>query len=255
MTTISADGSANFRFVDRAIKRFSGQRDPARLKVLDFGCGTGSLVERLCELFYDAYGCDTVKCWSETSVAHRLFEITVNPYRLPFPDDEFDAVVSISVLEHAANKHEVFEEVHRVLKPGGISLHLFPSKWYLFTEPHVYVPLMSWFWPYVPRWWLALWAIMGLRAPFQRQLTWREVVAANLEYARTGLSYWSNRRYRHLALKTFGNYASPMTFYVDQADGGVAKLVRRLPGKTLLAALSGAVRMKFIVIRKLVAAA
>jgi SAM-dependent methyltransferase len=249
MQTNAADGSANFSFVDRAIKHFCGHRDPARVKVLDFGCGAGGLVERLCSLFYDAYGCDVVKCWDERTT-DRLFVIAPNPYRLPFPDNEFDAVVSISVLEHAANKREIFEEIRRVLKPGGVCLHLFPSKWYLPTEPHVYVPLMSWLWPHVPRWWLALWAMAGLRAPFQKRLTWRQVVAANLEYARTGLSYWSNRRYRRLARLTFGNYESPMGFYVDQAHGGVAQLVRRLPGKPLFAALSGAVRMKFIVLRK-----
>lgn len=42
-----------------------------------------------------------------------------------FPDRSFDCVFSMHVLEHvrAADVHQVAKEIHRILKPGGYSIH------------------------------------------------------------------------------------------------------------------------------------
>jgi len=40
---------------------------------------------------------------------------------LPFPDDSFDVVYSWGVLHHSPNTQRAFQEVARVLKPGGIA--------------------------------------------------------------------------------------------------------------------------------------
>ena len=42
---------------------------------------------------------------------------------LPYPDDYFDAVVCVDVLEHVTDLTEVLAEVARVLKPGGLFLY------------------------------------------------------------------------------------------------------------------------------------
>src|SRR5207247_10598535 len=39
--------------------------------------------------------------------------------RIPFPDDEFDIVYMMQVIEHIARPHEFFDEVRRILKPAG----------------------------------------------------------------------------------------------------------------------------------------
>lgn len=49
---------------------------------------------------------------------------------IPYPDDEFDLVISDNVLEHLAEPLEVFREVRRVLKPGGLFLFKTPNKWH-----------------------------------------------------------------------------------------------------------------------------
>ena len=173
------------------------------------------------------------------------------PYRLPYQDGAFDVVISTSVLEHAQNKEELFIEIRRVLKTGGFSMHLFPAKWYLPSEPHIFVPLVNCFWPNCPRWWLALWALLGVRNQFQYGKPWKEVAEANSEYCAHGLSYWSNRAYRDLSLKIFGNFASPMDFYIKNGYGGIPKLLRKLPFQRLVGWVAGEIRMNFIVVQRM----
>ena len=45
----------------------------------------------------------------------------------PFPDNHFDLIFSKSVIEHLREPDFLFEEVHRVLKPGGTFVCLTPS--------------------------------------------------------------------------------------------------------------------------------
>ena len=44
--------------------------------------------------------------------------------KMPFPDQSFDLVVSVGVMEHFLDEHEVNREIRRVLKPGGYYLVL-----------------------------------------------------------------------------------------------------------------------------------
>lgn len=47
-------------------------------------------------------------------------DIIADAHRLPFADASFDAVWIQAVLEHVLMPHVVAEEIHRVLKPGGL---------------------------------------------------------------------------------------------------------------------------------------
>jgi SAM-dependent methyltransferase len=235
-------------FVDEAIQHFSGG-DRAARRVMDFGCGAGGLVERLAARGYAIEGCDIKPFWDANApVASRLGVISANPYRLPFDDRRFDVVISTSVLEHAQNKDELFREIHRVLKPGGVAIHLYPSKWYLPTEPHIYVPLVNMFWPNCPKWWLSFWAWAGIRNEFQQQMPWREVSAINANYCRDGLSYWTHEAYRKLSLAVFGHYSDETAFFVQRGYGGAAKGLRSLPIPASLAgAICSTLRMSLLV--------
>jgi SAM-dependent methyltransferase len=241
------------RFLDVAIQHFR-PGDRATLRVLDFGCGGGALVSTLARLGYDAFGCDVKPYWAEASPgSERMRIIARSPYALPFDAGSCDVVVSTSVLEHAQNKEEVFPEIHRVLAPSGVALQLYPSKWYLPTEPHIYVPLANVFWPHCPGWWLSLWALLGVRNEYQHGMGWRDVARANRTYCRDGLSYWSHRRYRRLSLQVFGNYADATGFFMEHGYGGLATLARRLRVPPSFAgAASSTFRMSFLVNRKTV---
>ena len=214
-------------FLTAALRDLCGAGPGTRL--LDLGCGAGEMVSRLRQLGFDAWGCDSREFITRFKGGEHLLDITPSPYRLPAEDNSFDVVISSSVLEHAQNKEEVFREIHRILKPGGVTMHLFPGKYYLPAEPHIYVPLVSWFWPHVPKWWLALWSIAGIRNEFQQGYGWREALAENVRYCKAGLSYWPHRRYKRTVKAIFGNTHFPDDYFIRKAHGGSARLARKIP--------------------------
>jgi len=52
--------------------------------------------------------------------------------RLPFEDDSMDCVYSFGVIHHIPESHLVVDEIHRVLKPGGVVMVAFYYKWSAF---------------------------------------------------------------------------------------------------------------------------
>jgi SAM-dependent methyltransferase len=152
------------------LARSEGFAFSSTTKILDFGCGTGGFVNRCLAAGYDAWGCDI----SVEDTQERLKAI-LEPYRLPFADDSFDFVVSHQVFEHVQQPEVACREIARVLRPGGLSIHVFPSR-YRLIEPHVFVPLASF---YRSPWWLALWAKLGVRNEYQKGLTPRETAEHN----------------------------------------------------------------------------
>lgn len=60
----------------------------------------------------------------KSSARFTLYEGTT----LPFPDQSFDAAVSVSVIEHVDNPLNYLSEILRVLKPGGTLYLGFPNR-------------------------------------------------------------------------------------------------------------------------------
>lgn len=99
-------------------------------RLLEAGCGSGRFVYWLNEKGYDIEGLEI----SEDTVAtlHRIYpqlKITQGDVRkLPYPDNSFDGILSLGVIEHVIEGMSVpIQEMHRVLKPGGIALVIVPS--------------------------------------------------------------------------------------------------------------------------------
>ena len=115
-------------------------------RVLDFGCGAGNMVEEYCAAGYEAFGCD-VRVVHESELVRMIDEQT---RALPFADATFDFIFSDQVLEHVQDHVRAFAEIARVMKPGAVSLHIFPAKLKL-TESHLFVPLGGLL---QSRWWL-----------------------------------------------------------------------------------------------------
>jgi SAM-dependent methyltransferase len=217
---------AHYEAVTAYFRRFFDDLGvPKNAKLLDFGCGFGLHMRAYMRAGFDAYGCDI----SEYRADDRVKMIERSPYRIPYDDAQFDLVVSTSVLEHAQNTEEIFREIHRVLKPGGLAIHHFPTRWYLPREPHIYVPLANFFCPDVPRWWLKLWARLGVRNEFQQGLSDDEVVKRNVQYCRDGLWYMTCGQYERISNAVYGNCEWAMTTLIKHSDGGFASLARKIP--------------------------
>jgi SAM-dependent methyltransferase len=180
--------------------------------ILDFGCGDG---ERVCEfrkLGYNAFGVD-IKL-AEQSEFLRLIESTGN-YRIPFADQTFDFVYSNQVFEHVRNHQTALSEIWRVLKPGGISLHLFPPR-HRPIEDHTYVPFAGLF---QGRLWLTVWALLGVRNSFQNGLTFTEVAARNHKYLRENTCYLTKRDIRRLIQSRFRNVIFAEEAFIKHSYG------------------------------------
>jgi SAM-dependent methyltransferase len=216
-------------------------------RVLDVGCGAGDLVLKLRTSGYDAYGADFSESLPDPCPGHlipimsatlydtrRTYKV-ISSYRLPFGDGAFAAVVSTSVVEHVMDKEAFFQEAKRVLAPGGVIICTFPGSKYLPVETHVKVPLVNFFRPSVPRWWLAFWAIVGIRNEFQQGEPWRAVYRRNLIYCQNSLSYWPVRKYRKVLLSLgFQDFQCGTVDYLLHMEGGYAALLRRLKVPKLL---------------------
>ena len=235
-------------FIDRCIREFLPRAaEQRRISVLDFGCGEGALVVALEGRGYQCAGCDINERWEPGDP--RFKKIHRSPYRLPYETGSFDVVFSTSVFEHVLNKEESFDEIRRVLKEDGVTIHLFPSKYYLPYEPHVFIPLLNYLWPNVPKWYLALWALIGIRNAQQRQMSWREVTAFNERFCREGVAYWPTSRYEKCVERLFGNCIFPMAFFATESQGFASKIAR-LFGPRLGGALLRMFRYPLLVARK-----
>jgi len=120
---------------------------PPGAVVLDYGCGSGTVVEMLRAAGYDARGVDIR--WPGATIpdieASQLGREGVLRYyeeggRLPFDDDTFDVVVSDQVFEHVVPLEASVREIERVLRPGGVAYHHFPSR-AVWREGHIGIPL------------------------------------------------------------------------------------------------------------------
>ncbi len=75
---------------------------------------------------------------------HRATVARASGEQLPFRDGSFDLAISLQVLEHVIDPHEVLKETYRVLKPGGF-FYLTCENYLSFWEPHyqvAWLPLM-----------------------------------------------------------------------------------------------------------------
>lgn len=123
----------------------------AGLRILDIGCGRGELVWRLREGGARAFGVEIEPRYLESgAILNTTFRdelpvlaLAEGNGRFPFPEASFDLVVSFQVLEHVSDLEVLAVEVARVLRPGGMTVHVFPAK-YRVIEPHYALPFVHW---------------------------------------------------------------------------------------------------------------
>ena len=179
--------------------------------ILDFGCGDGTTVYAFRRLGYNAFGVDIELRSSEVldlMIREGLCEADGKPfraiahdsYKIPFESESFDYVVSSVVFEHVMDYSQSLEEIYRVLKHGGQSFHIFPSR-YCFIEPHTRVPFgaVIYNYPYFYLWYL----IFG--RSMLKGRTVKDVALSNLKFIRTQTNYLRKGEIVRHVKSHFGN--------------------------------------------------
>lgn len=98
---------------------------PVDGRVLDVGCASNPLLYNLAELGYkNLHGIDigfppgSAHLHPDVEIQYEDGDLT----RTKFPFQHFDAISSLSVLEHGIDFDEYLREMSRILKPGGLLL-------------------------------------------------------------------------------------------------------------------------------------
>ncbi len=97
------------------------------MSLLDVGCGRAfPMAEKW--LSTGARVCGIDPGADRSAVPEGVEVIEGGSEEMPFGDQKFDVITSCAVLEHLEKPAKVFQEFHRVLKPGGKAVLLTPSK-------------------------------------------------------------------------------------------------------------------------------
>jgi len=109
---------------------------PAGAAMLDMGCGRGTSVRLILELFRPArlvafdIDAPVVEQARRRQASHPVAEVELrvaDATRLPFADAEFDAAFELGILHHIPDWRAAVREAARVLKPGGVFYFAEPS--------------------------------------------------------------------------------------------------------------------------------
>lgn len=111
------------------LKWFDKQTDWHNKTVLDLGCAGGFMAEALARNGARVTGIDPAQDAIKAAKSHaKISNLDINydvgvGEQMPYPDNHFDIVACVDVLEHVRDLSQVLAEVVRVLKPGGIFLY------------------------------------------------------------------------------------------------------------------------------------
>ncbi len=125
------------RFAANIIAKLYGHYLPlhATGRLVDLGCGTVPLFEA-----YRPYIAENICVdWggSPHECSHLDHECDLNQ-PLPLGDGEFDTIILSDVLEHIAEPDQLWQEMGRILAPGGKILLNVPFFYWLHETPHDY---------------------------------------------------------------------------------------------------------------------
>lgn len=122
---------AKRQFLSLILDKYSSSVN--RLKVLDVGCGTGAVMQFLIKKNFETHGIDP----SEEALKYCAFKgLSVkksSAEEIDFPENSFDIVFALDVLEHLENPELAVEEIRRVLKKNGVFIMTVPAHQWLWS--------------------------------------------------------------------------------------------------------------------------
>lgn len=121
--------STNRRILDLALPLLTPDS-----RLLDLGAGEGFFSQSVGDFARDTLGVSPAAIVSACDVTPGIFrypEIACAALEddapLPYPDDHFDVVCSVEVVEHVQDQFRFCREIVRVLKPGGTAIISTPN--------------------------------------------------------------------------------------------------------------------------------
>lgn len=104
-------------------------------KLIDLGCGRVPLYEAYKRHVDDNICVD----WKNTFHRNEFVDYECNlAEHLPFGEEEFDTIILSDVLEHIERPEQLWQEMARILRPGGKILMNVPFFYWLHEEPYDY---------------------------------------------------------------------------------------------------------------------
>lgn len=146
---------------------------------LDIGCGTGGFLLSAQHRFRIVVGADIALRWLIVAkkrlagAESHLVLVCCSAESLPFPDEIFDGVIGLHVLEHTQNHAAVVSETARTLKREGLCFFSMPNRFSLGPEPCVRV----WGVGFLPRSLASPYVWLVKRIPYRhiRLVSWFEL--------------------------------------------------------------------------------
>ena len=125
--------SASHRLTNERVFKIIVDHVDTQGRILDFGSGPGHMCQRLgnhfeeagkkpadhihaCEIDPSEFLYDKIKCTQITPDS-----------KIPFPDNHFDCIYAIEVIEHTPRPYDLFQEAFNKLLPGGMLLLTTPN--------------------------------------------------------------------------------------------------------------------------------
>ncbi|MEN2011032.1 class I SAM-dependent methyltransferase [Staphylococcus hominis] len=105
-------------------------------KVLEAGCGDGAILFKLIEKYkIEGHGIDISENAKSIATEYMIktgikFKYVIGDVQnSPYPQNTFDTVISLGVIEHFLNPDKVMNEMYRVLKTNGHLILMTPNKY------------------------------------------------------------------------------------------------------------------------------
>jgi SAM-dependent methyltransferase len=125
-----------YELISRIVGELNGG-DPTNFRILDAGCGTGQMLQHL-DRYGKVVGLDTSPEAIRFAATRRINQLVLGSiFALPFPNESFDCVLSLDVIEHVDHDAEMLQHLTAVLKPGGFLVVTVPAFQSLWSEHDV----------------------------------------------------------------------------------------------------------------------
>jgi ubiquinone/menaquinone biosynthesis C-methylase UbiE len=186
-------------------------------ELLEVGCGMGSDLLQFARGGARVTGLDYTP--RSVDITRRRFEVYGVPGRftigdaesLPFPDGSFDVVYSNGVLHHTPDTQRAIDEVHRVLRPGGVAKVMLYHRSSLF-------------------YWVSMILKHGILRGELARSTPEEIMSRHAEYSETGALPLVRAYTRAEVDRMFGRFSSRRAV-VRQLTRDELRLPRAVPDR------------------------